>query len=706
MTNSVSSDELLLRLLQQAKLIELIPSAEILAQAKEGPIRFVSKRGRFTEREAIRCISEKLKVPFIDLNDEQVLQKVNESTIVQKVDSDFCWKHCMMPLYMNGGRFVLAVVNPLNRESIKAIEFSVGFPAEVFMAEELKIMRLLSEHLPRKQEQAKSEEDDAELFKGIDITSSSEEPIDEKNMSVVTVANQIIAGAIRERASDIHMRPAEHSLEVEYRVDGVMYAAMEVPHRLQHHLISRIKIMSGMDIGERRRPQDGRLRARISGENVDLRVSTVPTALGEKIVMRVLLSDTADFTFKALRLPETIEKQAKEFLNAHKKLMLVTGPTGSGKTSTLYTFLSYLKEGACNIATVEDPIEYRIPGITQIQVNESAQVTFHSVLRSVLRQDPDVIMIGEIRDAETANIALQAAETGHMVLSTLHTNDCIATLTRLQALGIEGYALASGVGCVLAQRLVRKLCENCRKPDEEIPGVYEAVGCSKCGGTGYRGRFGLFSFLRITKEIADLIHAGAGANKLLIQAKKQGFKTISDIARRAISDGITSIAEATPFIEIEEEQVQAVAPPVSYTPPQIIAGPGKIVVTPAPAGKQKVLIIEDDADMRQIIKMILMHENCEVEEACNGEEGLERAFSSTPDLILCDLQMPKMGGREFLMRIKNNRQISRVPIVILTADASDSNEVELLAFGARDFINKRSSAKVIAQRIRRALNPA
>ncbi|MEZ4754582.1 MAG: type II/IV secretion system protein [Bdellovibrionota bacterium] len=474
----------------------------------------------------------------------------------------------------------------------------------------------------------------------------------------------------------------------------------------------------GMDIAERRKPQDGRIRVRLYNEPVDLRVSSVPTSFGEKIVLRILRSKLENLSFEKLELPDLVVKKLKNGLEQKGKLILVTGPTGSGKTTTLYSCLNFLRDGTTNIETVEDPIEYRIPGIHQIQVNNTAGVSFASALRSVLRQDPDVIMIGEIRDQETAEIALQAAQTGHQVLSTLHTNSASAAITRLSSIGIDPFVLSSCVSTIVAQRLLRKICNDCKVTagqeflerhadiisdyNLDYSKIFEPTGCQSCNHTGYKGRVGIYSLLEINDEIADLILTKASLNKILEAAKQNGFKTLTEAAFDRLEEGLTTLDEVRPYyLAVDDGQISEVIDPTAPSPSKhkslnIKKDSGSIT-------REKVVLIEDDEDVRRILTLLLQKEMYEVIEAENGLVGLNAVYEHQPTFVLCDLMMPVMDGKEFLIKMQNNTQTTNIPVIILTAADNEDNETGLLDLGAADFVSKSSSSSVMLSRLRRIL---
>ena len=359
---------------------------------------------------------------------------------------------------------------------------------------------------------------------------------------IIRMLNALLTQATKDGASDIHIEPYERSSAVRFRVDGTLREVVQPNKALHAALISRLKIMAELDISEKRLPQDGRIGLRIGGRAVDVRVSTLPSAHGERAVLRILdKGDTSKFTLEALGMSGESLERFQRLLRQPHGIVLVTGPTGSGKTTTLYAGLSTVDASTTNVLTVEDPVEYELPGIGQTQVNAKIELTFAKALRAILRQDPDVIMIGEIRDFETAQIAVQASLTGHLVLATLHTNDAPSAVTRLTDMGIEPFLLSSSLLGVLGQRLVRKLCVHCKRQDEQ--GRWHPVGCSECGMSGYKGRTGVYELMVADDEIRGLIHAQAAESKLFSVAQKAGMKTMRDDGDRLVAEGVTSLEE-------------------------------------------------------------------------------------------------------------------------------------------------------------------
>jgi type II secretory ATPase GspE/PulE/Tfp pilus assembly ATPase PilB-like protein len=380
---------------------------------------------------------------------------------------------------------------------------------------------------------------------------------------VIRMVNLIISEAVELKASDIHLEPTRTDLQIRNRVDGILRKTMELPKWVQGAVISRLKVMSNMDIAEKRLPQDGRIGVRVGGRNLDLRVSTVPASFGEKVVIRILDSANAGIPLDALGFSPSELAKMEDVIRRPQGIILVTGPTGSGKTTTLYGVLNRIKSVEDNITTIEDPIEYELPGVNQVAVQEKIGLTFAGMLRAMLRQDPDIIMVGEMRDLETTSIAVQAALTGHLVLSTIHTNSCVATVTRLRDLGVPSYLIASTIIGILAQRLVRVICSKCRVPAEpsekdilrlglkpRIP-VYRGEGCTTCGGTGYKGRTGIYEILVFSQAIRDVISANATENELRQMAISKGMVTLGRAALEKVLTGVTTVDEVYRVVETE-----------------------------------------------------------------------------------------------------------------------------------------------------------
>jgi len=507
-----------------------------------------------------QILSQQLGLPFKEKISEQEL----EPELCQEIPISFVKQYELLPLRRENGRVVVASADPLNFYPLEDLARLLESELELVVSPAEEIINAINrvyDRLGRSAEgvidDLREEEDNLSL-----LAQEIEEPQDLLEASdeapIIRFVNSLLYQAIKERASDIHIEPFERDVVVRFRIDGVLYEILRAPKRLQSSITSRIKIMGGLNIAEKRLPQDGRIRIKIAGRDIDIRLSTLPTAFGERVVMRLLdrsqvLLQLEDLGFS----PENLRIMNELIQHTHG-IILVTGPTGSGKTTTLYGALQKINTPDKNIITIEDPIEYQIPGIGQIQVNPKISLTFANGLRSIVRQDPDVILVGEIRDAETAEIAIQASLTGHLVFSTLHTNDAPSAITRLVEMGIEPFLISSSVLAILAQRLVRVLCKDCREPDEpdleilralegekwlEQGKFYRAVGCEKCLNTGYIGRTGIFELLLVDDEIRQMINRRADSNEIKQVARKKGMLTLREDALRKASLGITSLAE-------------------------------------------------------------------------------------------------------------------------------------------------------------------
>lgn len=699
----------LIRFLHELGLIEILPGKEESWTQQELPIAHYAAQQKFDESSAIEKIATTLAIENIQL-DSSTIDYTKVTELIEKLGADYCFTQRILPLSETNNQIVVVFADPLDLDTIKSIEFKLSKNVLVAIAKESEIILFLSDFIT-------PEDELFEQFQDLPVSdyveilghSSLDQVIDKDSVStppILKLTNKIMVDGVKARASDIHIEPMQSAVSVRLRIDGVMSNVLEIPKRLQSYITTRFKLLASMDIAERRRPQDGRFRVRIAGDVVDLRVSSLPTAYGEKIVLRLLRPRTTQLSIDNLTMPKAIFEGVMRALNSHAKMLLVTGPTGSGKSTTLYTFLNYLKNGRSNIVTVEDPIEYKIVGINQLQVNEAAQVTFASALRSVLRQDPDVIMVGEIRDSETAAIALQAAQTGHKVLSTLHTNDALAAIARLKNLSIAPYLIASSLAGILAQRLVRKLCHECAvnlSPEHDQADINElklqgidyrtvkkARGCKNCSDLGYFGRFAIYSYLEVSDLIAEQIAKGVESSEIENSVRALGFQSLSDSAVQALTDGLTSYDEVKPYLKRESRSTIK-----------------NLSVSEQRSGcsiaKPKLLLVEDNDDVRSVLAMLLEREMFDVVQAANGLEALSKVYAEVPAVILCDLMMPVMDGREFLLKLKNNKQTREIPVIILTAAASEEHEINLLELGARDFVSKASSTNIMLTRIRKVL---
>lgn len=511
--------------------------------------------GYVTQEKINDTLCEMLNIKFIDLQVEEP-----DENVVGLVPEEVMRKYVLVPMRYdknNAGVVQVAMADPMNIIAMDDINIITGKQVMPYLANASDIRAYFDKVFGKKQAQ-----NIAEMYKkeqGLIQEETEEERLrkeDVENAPIVQLVNSVIEQAARQRASDIHIEPFETSIRVRYRVDGVLREVIEYDRSLLGAIIARLKIMSGMDISEKRKPQDGRITIIVDGREYDIRVSNLPTVYGEKVVMRLASKEGFKKQKSDLGLtPPDLVKFDNILKNPHG-IILVTGPTGSGKSTTLYTALSSLNSEEVNIITVEDPVEANIDGINQVQVNNKADMTFANALRSILRQDPDIIMIGEIRDGETAEIAVRASITGHLVVSTLHTNSTANSISRLADMGIEPYLIADSLVGIIAQRLVRRLCD-CKKPRlatveekteldvdpaEDIV-VYEPCGCKYCDNTGYKGRIGIYEIMTITPKIKSMISKGNSADEIKEVAITEGMSTLKASAAKCVLDGTTSISE-------------------------------------------------------------------------------------------------------------------------------------------------------------------
>ncbi|HVM94795.1 MAG TPA: type II secretion system ATPase GspE [Candidatus Acidoferrales bacterium] len=508
-----------------------------------------------------RALAEHFGLPFRDRLPEggEVLELISQLPI------NFAKRCLLLPVGHDGNSIVVATADPSNIGALDDLRLLMRKPLKVFVAPAPLVMEAINRVYDLASAGTASELMDDLDTERLDLeVSDLDEPRDlldaDEEAPIIRLVNQLLFQAAKDRASDIHIEPFERDIAVRFRIDGILYDILSPPKRFQPIIISRVKIMAGLNIAEKRLPQDGRIRIRLAGKDIDIRVSIVPTAYGERVVMRLLDKATTVLHLEELGLLGNKLETVNRLIRQTHGILLVTGPTGSGKTTTLYAALSKINTTDKNIITIEDPIEYQLHGVGQIQVNPKIELTFASGLRSILRQDPDVIMVGEIRDSETAEIAIQAALTGHLVFSTLHTNDSFGAMTRLLDMGIEPFLVSSSVVGVMAQRLLRRVCPTCRVPyqptREEIeeigitpqrlagrPLYRQGTGCSGCKNKGYRGRTGIHELLVVDDEIRGLVMKNADAASIRRTATAHGMNTLREDGADKVLDGMTTVEE-------------------------------------------------------------------------------------------------------------------------------------------------------------------
>jgi type IV pilus assembly protein PilB len=554
-----TDDELLGKLLVDAGLLTEDACQKALSVRTERGqdlARILIDDALVSENDLVATLARHLKLEFVDLTEYPV-----DAAAARLVSDSMARRYLALPIGWYEGRLIVAMADPSNVFAVDDIRTVTGAEVRIAVATAGSVLaaigrfhRVDSEAEDMSAEAASTFEGEVDLSRVREITEDS---------PIVKLVNLLVTQAINDRASDIHIEPGEDDVRVRYRIDGVLHEVMRPPKRIQSGIVSRLKVMADINIAERRIPQDGRITTMIDGRHVDLRVATLPTIHGEKVVMRVLDKSTALLRLSDLGfLPDNMARYEESYRKPYGTI-LVTGPTGSGKSTTLYATLNILNDESKNVITVEDPVEYQLPGINQVQVNSKAGLTFAAALRSILRSDPDIVLVGEIRDRETAIIGIEAALTGHLVLSTLHTNDAASTPSRLIEMGVEPFLVGSALDCVVAQRLARRLCDKCKKSykpemgellavgwDAERQGelsastqIFRSHGCGACGGTGYHGRFAVHEVLPVSEEVERLIVERGHSDEIRKLAIGQGMLTLRQAGLVAVSQGLTSIEE-------------------------------------------------------------------------------------------------------------------------------------------------------------------
>src|ERR1022692_1769536 len=551
--------------LVQDGLLDEIAMQDAIAKSKEKRLNLVTylvSSNLATAREIAISASNEFGVPLLDLDAITV-----DPDIIRAVSEKLLQKHRVLPLIKRGKRLFLAVADPTNLHALDEIRFQTSMSIEFVVVEDDKLQAAVTKAIEQAESIMPSLTDDDFDLENLEVTGGDEDPNaealgrdDVEDAPIVRFVNKILLDAIKKGASDIHFEPYEKIFRIRTRIDGVLKEVALPPVQLAVKIVARLKVMSRLDIAERRVPQDGRIKMRLSKNRaIDFRVSTCPTLFGEKVVTRILDPSSAMLGIDALGYEAVQREIYLRYLAKPQGMILVTGPTGSGKTVSLYTGLNILNTEDCNISTAEDPAEINLPGINQVNVNPKVGLTFATALRAFLRQDPDVIMVGEVRDLETAEIALKASQTGHLVLSTLHTNDAPQTLTRLVDMGVKPYAIATSVSLIIAQRLARRLCAQCKTPldvpaealrkegfqDADIVHgirIYGPKGCSSCTD-GYKGRVGIYQVMEVTEELQRIIMAGGNAMDIAVQAAKEGVWDLRRSGLEKVRNGLTSLEE-------------------------------------------------------------------------------------------------------------------------------------------------------------------
>jgi type IV pilus assembly protein PilB len=672
-----------------------------------------------------KTLAKQLRIPYGRLQDVHIAKEV-----IGLISAQLAHAHLVIPIKKKGESLVVAMADPLDLNALNDLRFFTQLPIDVAVVPEGDIIEAIKEHFPKGDFRSNLDYGPAI---DTDIEILREKEPDEQEVHelliltemppIVRFTNSVLADAIKQKASDIHIEPQKNSILIRYRVDGILKEIMRVDKQIHAGVVSRIKIVSDLDIAIKRKPQDGKAQVRYGDKTYDFRVSTLPTSYGEKVTIRILDPGTAALNPEDLGFSERDLKNLSDAIHRPQGIILVTGPTGSGKSSTLYACLNRLKSPEVNIVTVEDPVEYDVAGINQVQINPATGISFAEGLRSILRQDPDIVMVGEIRDSETAMIAFQAAQTGHLVLSTLHTNDAPSAVIRLMDLGINSYLISASLIAVIGQRLVRKVCQRCKVPCPPRPDEMEAIrsyighdpvgtfwkgtGCDACHFSGYSGRLGLFEVLMITPFLRRKISKNLSSVALKEAAESEGFLTMTMDGITKVMQGLTTMDEvyraAPPEIKgsvsapvhetaVREERASQETSPREPEPEVSSEGPTRI------------LVVDDSAVIRKLVMHHLKAEGYIVLEAENGLDGLKVASTERPDLIISDYLMPVMDGLTFIKKLKSQLATRGIPVIMLTAKDEIESEVEVIEAGADDYLTKPVVPKRLVARVKRRLN--
>ena len=672
-----------------------------------------------------KALSVCINVPYARIDKTDI-----PKDIILLIPLELAQNHMVIPLRRKGGRLLVAMANPLDLYALEDLRFYTQLAIDRAVVPAGDMVAAIEKHYPRpglEENLGLEFGAEADEIKVVERRKEKETPIRELQdlgglPPIIKFVNSVISDAIKMKASDIHIEPHEKSLVVRYRVDGIMREIIRADSNISAAVASRIKIMSDLDIAIKRKPQDGKAQVKQGGKVFDLRVSSLPTSYGEKVTIRILNPATAQLNPEDLGFSPKDLKYLTRAIQTPQGIILVTGPTGSGKSSTLYACLNKLNSPEVNIITVEDPIEFDVDGINQVQINPSAGITFARGLRSILRQDPDIVMVGEIRDQETAVTAFQAAQTGHLVFSTLHTNDAPSAVVRLMDLGIDPFLVSSSLIAVIGQRLVRKICESCKIPHKLPPEQLEEIrpyigkkkdvaffkgeGCEDCQQTGYSGRLGLFEMLTLTSDLKDIISSGVSSEKLKKTAEKSGYHVMSFDGIQKAVQGLTTIDEvfrvAPPEITADSQPTDGDSPDLGDSIPEDEreADDSCMFTTDCPT---KILVVDDNLVVLKLLRHLLESVDYLVITAENGVEALKLASTENPDMIVTDYVMPEMDGVMLIKKLKSKEATRTIPVMMLTAKDEEESELEGLDAGADDYLTKPIARKRFLARVARLL---
>ncbi|OIP98582.1 MAG: pilus assembly protein PilB [Zetaproteobacteria bacterium CG2_30_46_52] len=712
-------------LVTQVQISEAIQSEE----AKKGGLLMGLLANPAINKDAVlHGLAKIYNVPYVDLNTINI-----DDNLVKKCPEELCKEFHFVPLGISAGEIVIATGDPMDYAGMDVLQFKLGQRVKPVFASPEQVIQKIREIFAGGDtsiEETLSGMDADERFVSVEDSeddTKGEADIDSlkkgaEGSPIIKLVNGIIIKSMQMGSSDIHIEAGEQVSIVRLRMDGRLRAVMKIPSKAHPMLVSRIKIMSKLDISNTRSPQDGRTRVKFNGSNFDMRVSTLPSLHGEKVVMRILDKSGLSLSLDVLAFEKKADARIRESIAKPTGAVLVTGPTGSGKTTTLYSFLHHINDEETNIVTVEDPVEFQIKGLNQVQVNPKAGMTFAAALRSILRQDPDVVMVGEIRDEETAHIALHAAQTGHLVMSTLHTNDAPSTVSRLVEMGTDAVALSSCLNLIVAQRLARRLCPKCKRkvkptPEQvklyELPAdidIYEPVGCPACMDIGYKGRVGVHETLYVNDRVREAIAHQVSDQELMLVCREEGMYTLFEDGMNKMLSGVTSIKEVC----------RLASPPEDFSFRDRIDDEGQLMSlgqalaarssaqlnNDTQQGRKTILVIDDSKSIRSLVRYVLQVEGHDVIEAEDGRKGMALLQQSAEhlSLVIIDYEMPNMTGPEFIEEMRKQSKYDEVPVVMLTSRKDEDDEVLGLDAGADDYILKPVEPMKLQARVRKIIN--
>ncbi len=685
------------------------------------------EKGLLGEQTLLEALSEQLGMEVAEISDH-----AGDPEALSVIPYSVAKRYRALPLRREGRVLHVAMPEPQDTEAVQALQFATGMRIAPSLCSDREIDIAIEQHYGMEEtvERIVRNVTKEARLEGVNVSSSLEvespssgdrraeagtDP-EEARGPIIRLVNLILTEAVRKEASDIHFEPNRHALQVRFRLDGILRRRMSIPKYLQQSILSRIKVTARMDIAKKRSPQDGGMRLQVDGRRLDLRVSSLPTFYGEKIVIRVLDQTERKIDLAVLGLEEERRKRLEACYRRPQGMILVTGPTGSGKSTTLQCILKDLRSEGINIVTVEDPIEYELEGINQVQVQRESGLSFADSLRAILRQDPNVIMVGEIRDGETAEVAFRAALTGHLVLSTLHTNDTISTITRLQDMGVPPFLISSALLAVVSQRLVRKVCSGCRASGEPEPAQREGLpegllrqvdrwewgtGCSQCEHTGYKGRVGLFELLIFSSGIRRGVAVGEHEGQIRERATQEGLQSLLEDGLRKVRQGLTTLPEVLSVAGWEDKCDSSLETGLPVGGDERSAPRGRSGLQDA--GPPVIVFSEDDPAVREAVCLSLAALSCEVIPAADGLEAWEKVRRHLPDLVITDVQMPRLDGYGLLEKIRTELATAFIPVILLTANNRCEDRMKGFLLGGDDYIEKPFDHRELLARVKRCL---